>query len=94
MELGETPSGTAVRETKKETGVEVKPVDLLGVYTIHNHICPNDDIVHSIDVVFVAEAMGGIQTPDGIETTDVGYFSLDDLPSPIFTPTSQFLAIW
>lgn len=92
MELGESPSATAVRETKEETGLDVNPKGLLGIYTIRDHIYPSGDIVQSIDVAFLAEVTGGTPTADGVETTDVRYFPLDDLPTPIFAPHTPMLA--
>lgn len=83
---------TAIRETREETGLEVRPLDLLGIYTIDDHRYPNGDIVHSIDVILRAEVIGGEIRPDGVETLDVRYFPLDGLPGSIFAPHVRMLS--
>src|SRR5436305_1647847 len=43
MELGETPTACAVRETLEETGVEVEVTGLLGIYSDPGYIVAYDD---------------------------------------------------
>jgi 8-oxo-dGTP pyrophosphatase MutT (NUDIX family) len=43
MELGETPTECAVRETLEETGVRVEPLGLLGIYSDPGYIVAYDD---------------------------------------------------
>jgi 8-oxo-dGTP pyrophosphatase MutT (NUDIX family) len=86
MELGETIEAAAVRETFEETGLRVRPGALLGVYTGDAHTHANGDVTQSVVVVLTANPDGGRLTKDGIETVGLGWFPLDDLPSPIFAP--------
>jgi 8-oxo-dGTP pyrophosphatase MutT (NUDIX family) len=43
MELGETPTECAVRETLEETGVTVEPTGFLGIYSDPGYIVAYDD---------------------------------------------------
>ena len=43
MELGETPTQCAIRETLEETGVQVEPTGLLGIYSDPGYIVAYDD---------------------------------------------------
>ncbi len=91
MELGETIEAAAVRETFEETGLRVRPDRLLGVYTGEAHTYANGDVVQSVTVVLTATVVEGKLTKDGIETVDLAWFPLDDLPSPIFGPHQDML---
>jgi 8-oxo-dGTP pyrophosphatase MutT (NUDIX family) len=86
LELGETIEAAAVRETFEETGLRVRPDALLGVYTGEAHTYANGDVVHTVAVLLTATQVEGELTQDGIETVGLGWFPLDDLPSPIFAP--------
>ncbi len=82
MELGETPAGTAIRETYEEIGLQVRVKKLLGVYTgadaVHGY--PDGNQVQVAGARFLAEIVGGDLKPDGYETLDVRWFDLNDLP--------------
>lgn len=91
MELGETLEAAAVRETREETGLDVRPDELLGVYTGPLHTYANGDVVQSVVVVLTATQVGGRLSADGTETLDLGWFSLDDLPLPVFGPHEPML---
>ena len=91
MELGETIEAAAVRETFEETGLRVRPVTLLGVYTGDAHTYSDGDVVQAVVVVLTATPVEGRLTEDGIETAGLAWFTLDDLPSPIFAPHHAML---
>jgi len=91
MELGESIEAAAVRETFEETGLRVRPGALLGVYTGDAHTHANGDVTQSVVIVLTATPDGGRFTKDGIETVGLGWFPLDDLPSPIFGAHQEML---
>lgn len=87
LDLGETVAEAAVRETREETGLDVEPRALLGVFSgARPHTYPNGDVVQSVVTVFVARAVSGGLTADGAETRALGWFALDALPHPLFDP--------
>ena len=91
MELGETLEEAAVRETREETGLDVRPDELLGVYTGPLHTYANGDVVQAVVVVLTAQQFGGRLTIDGSETVGLGWFDFEDLPAPIFGPHEPML---
>ncbi len=89
-DIGETTSGTVVRELKEETGLTVKPIRNLGIYSSPNlsHAeLDNGDKAHWIDLILECEIVEGTPTPDGVEIDDIQYMSIDDLSGqPHMTP--------
>jgi prevent-host-death family protein len=61
MEIGETPSQCAVRETEEETGVRVEPVGILGICSDPGHIVAYSDgeIRQEYEVMLIARPIGG-----------------------------------
>lgn len=94
MELGERIDRTAVRETLEETGVEVDPLRLIGLYTAPRPATPSQPRRRSQLVVayFECRPVGGAPRADGVESTEVGYFPPDDLPSDVADRTHLFIA--
>ena len=80
IEIGETPEMAAIREVKEETGLDVKVSELIGIYTDSNMSYPNGDQAHSICIVYVLEAIGGQLKCDNLETVELQYFDLDEMP--------------
>ncbi len=80
MKPGETIAETAVREVKEETGLDVEVVSLVGIYSNPNHVVEYSDgeVRQQFSVCFACRRVGGeLATSD--ETSEVGYFSPDDL---------------
>lgn len=77
-DVGYTPSQIAVKETKEEAGIDVKAVKLIGVLDKSKHGHPKS-IYYLYTIFMLCEKIGGLEEP-GMETLDVGYFGLDDLP--------------
>jgi 8-oxo-dGTP diphosphatase len=82
MELGETPAGTATRETLEEVGLQIRVTKLMGVYTGPDlfHTYPDGNQIQIAGARFLAEVVGGELRPDGDETLDVQWFDANDLP--------------
>lgn len=81
MEIGETPQMTAIREIKEETGLDVEVGKLIGVYTELDMEYPNGDKAQSICIAFELKAIGGELICDKVETLELKYFSLDNVPT-------------
>ena len=82
VDVGESVEQCAVRETLEETGVEVRVVRLIGVYSDpKNSIMsyPDGRVVQTVTCAFECERESG-QLSVSSESTDVGYFPAGSLP--------------
>ncbi|MBI4897606.1 MAG: NUDIX domain-containing protein [Actinobacteria bacterium] len=76
MEPGETIKQTMIRETREETGIEVRPLFLVGIYSDPRHVVEYSDgeVRQQFSVCFRCEAIGGdLSTSE--ESAEVGYFN-------------------
>ncbi len=90
MEPGESGAENCIREVFEETGLRVRIVRLIGVYSDPNDLVeyPDGNKVQIVALSFEAEPVGGLLGLSS-ETTEAGYFSLEeiehmDLLSPHF----------
>ena len=86
MEPGESIAECLVREVHEETGVEVEPVRLVGIYsdpTYGHVILDNGDELYVVIAAFECRVFGGTPRPDGEESLEVAYFSPGDLPASL-----------
>lgn len=77
-DIGMTPSEIIVNEVKEESGFDVKPIRILGLIDYNKH----QDRPFPFDLynLFMeCEIIGGEATA-GLETSDVGFFDMDNLP--------------
>lgn len=66
MDLGESIVGTAVRETKEETGIDCEVTGLVGIYTDPKHVIlytSDGEARQEFSIVFTARPTGGVPTP-------------------------------
>ncbi len=77
MEWDESPSKTAIRETREETGLEVELSGLFDVYS-----GDDDPRVNAVLALYSARIIGG-EMCAGDDASDVGYFKLDALPEKV-----------
>jgi len=86
LDFGETFENGAKREVLEETGITLDKI---------NVICVNQDMVesaHFITIGFFSDAFSGepkVMEPD--EITEWRWFELDNLPSPIYFPSTKVL---
>ncbi|MEU9704033.1 NUDIX domain-containing protein [Streptomyces sp. NPDC047981] len=81
VEPGEQPAACAVREVYEETAVRCEPERVVLVQTLRKPIVyPNGDTCQFMDVTFRCRAVGGEARVNDEESTEVGWFDVDDLP--------------
>jgi 8-oxo-dGTP diphosphatase len=78
VEVGETVEEAAIREAKEETGLDIKLLKLLGVYSDPSR----DPRGHTISVCFLAIGRGNLKA--GSDAKDTGLFSLNEIPKLAF----------
>jgi ADP-ribose pyrophosphatase YjhB (NUDIX family) len=80
MELGESVVTTVVREVREETGLEVVPEYIVGVYSDPAHVFAYDDgEVRQEYSVCVACRITGGQLAASDQSTDLGMFSPEEI---------------
>ena len=84
LEPGEQPAVAAAREVLEETGVTVEVQGLAAAVT-DDHVVeyPNGDRAQYLDLTFACRPVAGTARVADDESTDVGWFSPDDLPGPM-----------
>ncbi len=79
VEYGETVEQALIREVREETGLEVDPYKLVGVYSDPDR----DPRGHFVSVCFIAIPKGG-ELKASSDAKDVGVFKLKSLPKLAF----------
>jgi len=77
-DVGNIPSEVAIRETKEESGYDVKPVKVIGVYDA-NRVGGRLEFFHAFKIIFLCELIGG-EAKSSDETLDVNFFDFNELP--------------
>lgn len=93
VEPDEVPEHAAVREALEETGLHVR---LVGLVTAlggpeYRITYPNGDETACVPLVYDAVVTGGTATPDGDETTELGWFAPDELDGLDLNPLNRHL---
>ncbi|MBC8170563.1 MAG: NUDIX hydrolase [Anaerolineae bacterium] len=85
IEIGEEPAEAVIREVWEETGLQVLPERISGVYSGKMGLTryPNGDEVAITAITFVCRVVGGELKTDEDETLELGYFKVDVLPEDI-----------
>jgi ADP-ribose pyrophosphatase YjhB (NUDIX family) len=83
VDPGESVRTAIVREVREETGLDVEPLRLIGVYSDPaNHqviTYPDGNVIHYVSAVFECAIRGGTLAC-GAESLDLGFFAPDALP--------------
>lgn len=77
-DVGESPTEMVVREVWEESGFEVKPTKVIGIYDANRFGRPLE-LFHAYKIVFLCEITGGAARPS-LETLAVDFFSFSQLP--------------
>jgi ADP-ribose pyrophosphatase YjhB (NUDIX family) len=87
IEMSESVSDAAVRETFEETGVKVEVTGLAGIYSDPRHVIhytSNDEVRREFSILVTARAVGGEPTPSAessevrwVQPADIGGYAMD-----------------
>jgi 8-oxo-dGTP pyrophosphatase MutT (NUDIX family) len=88
MELGETPSQCAIRETQEETGILVEVTGILGIFSDPAHVVAYGDgeIRQEYEIIFLARPVSGTPRVND-EASDVRWVTPEALRSLDVHPT-------
>jgi len=81
IDLGESLTQAAIRETKEETGIDCEITGLVGIYTDPKHVIlytSNGEVRQEFSIVLTARATGG-QPTSSDESLDVRWVDRDDV---------------
>lgn len=95
MELGESVEETGRREVREETGLELGRLRLLGVISGEDQFVKlqNGDEFYGVTIVYMTdEIAGGQLRTDGVETVDLRYAGLEELPEGLNQRIRQLLS--
>jgi ADP-ribose pyrophosphatase YjhB (NUDIX family) len=76
MEVGERIADTVVREVKEETGLEVEPEAIVGIYSDPRHVVDyaNGEVRQQFPICFACRVVGG-EPATSEESLEVGFFA-------------------
>jgi 8-oxo-dGTP pyrophosphatase MutT (NUDIX family) len=83
MELGESLEQTARRELFEETGLEARDLKLLTLFSgkAYFYEYPHGDQIYNVAAIYLTRDVRGSLVADGLETKELRYFDLQDLPT-------------
>ena len=85
VELGESALDALRREVAEETSLAVLEAKPMALYSgpSHKFTYPNGDEVYCFAIAFVVRRWQGSPRADGVEGSEVGFFSLSELPQDL-----------
>ncbi|MEC2056507.1 NUDIX hydrolase [Peribacillus psychrosaccharolyticus] len=93
MDLGESFEEVAKREVFEETGLIVKNLQLLNVFSGSKYYLKisNGDELYSVTAVFYSRDVSGDMNIDYSESVKVQYFSINNLPNELTDEYKEFI---
>lgn len=93
MELGESLENTVKRETQEEIGINVKDLELFGVYSGQElyYQYPNGAEVYNVSVVYITRNVSEVIKVNLDEHSEYKYFDVHNLPAEISPPIKPIL---
>ena len=93
MELGESMEETARREVQEETGLVVGELELMGIFSGEDFFLKvaNGDELYSVTAVYATRDITGEIEIDGVESLDVQYFPLKELPENLASGSRSYI---
>jgi len=91
MDLGESITNAAVRETQEETGITCQITGLVGIYTNPRHVIrysSNNEVRQEFSIVFTARPVSGVLRPSS-ESSEPQWISPAALPSLQMHPSMR-----
>jgi ADP-ribose pyrophosphatase YjhB (NUDIX family) len=88
VDLNEVVEEAAKRELFEETGIIARSLKLFGVFSGKElfYVYPHGDEISNVDIVYLCNDYTGDAKADLIESDEVGYFAIDNLPKNISPP--------
>ncbi len=83
LELGESLAGTAIRETREETGLQIRPLRVRGIFGGHRVVYPQGDVLYPISTWFECSIRSGSLRADAEEVDRAEFFAPADFPEMI-----------
>ncbi|MFQ6332128.1 NUDIX hydrolase [Nocardia sp. CWNU-33] len=80
MEVGETVADAVVREVAEETGIQVRPLGIVGIFSDPCHVIAYDDgeVRQEFSICFAAEPIGGTPSTSS-ESKAVRWVPLEEI---------------
>lgn len=90
MNLGESIGQTAIREVKEETGLDIKPTGIVGIYTDPDHRIEysNGEIRQQFNICLRASVIGG-QLEISDESTDLRFVPVSEIDSVLMHESTR-----
>jgi len=88
VDINEVVEEAAKRELLEETGIVANSMELFGVFSGKElyHIYPHGDEISAVDVVYMCKDYSGEARADFVESLDVRFFPVGELPDNISPP--------